>query len=91
MTAIPSSAESFSADAQRLLRTASRQPWGEGRELEATIHELYEALRAVESRLGTATEDPADLELARQTGHTLRAKLSLFQFYESRKLASEID
>jgi hypothetical protein len=74
----PSAPNSVAADLQQLLRTVSQEPWGPGRELEASIHRLHQELLVVERRLGTSAEQPDELEVARQIGHELRNKLSIF-------------
>jgi len=65
---------------QQLLRSASRQPWGPGRELDAKICELHQRLVEVEGRLGTSEEQPEDMEAARVVGHDLRNKLMIFLY-----------
>ncbi len=66
---------------QNLLRTASQQPWGPGREIDASVHHLHQKLLDVEARLGSAAEKPEDVKLVHKIDHDLRNKLMIFQHY----------
>jgi hypothetical protein len=80
--------EYVSADMQRLLRSATQQPWGPGRELESRINALHQESLVLESRLGTPFEKPADLERSRKVSHELRNKLMIFLYYEEKRQRS---
>jgi hypothetical protein len=82
---LSSSGESYSPDMQRLLRTASQQPWGPGREIDAKVHDLHQKLVTIQSRLGSAEEKPEDLELAHTIDHDLRNKLMIYQYHEGKR------
>lgn len=74
---------------QQLLTSASQQPWGTGRELDAKIYQLHQELLAITIRLGTEEERPEDALRAERIDHELRNKLTVFRFYDDmRKLAS---
>ena len=79
------SEEIYSADMQRLLRTASQQPWGPGREIDAKVHELHQTLLSIMSRRGTAEEKPEDAGRAQEIDHELRNKLMIFQYHEQKR------
>ena len=70
---------------QRLLRTASQQPWGPGREIDAKVHELHQTLLAISSRRGTPEERPDDADRAQAIDHELRNKLMIFQYHEQKR------
>jgi len=78
----------MAVDMQQLLRSASQQPWGPGRELDAKICELHHRLLEVEGRLGTEEEQPEDLETARTVGHDLRNKLMIFLYKRGQHVLS---
>lgn len=77
--------DSFPADMRRLLRTASQQPWGPGREIDAKVHQLHQALLNIMSRLGTAEEKPEDAGCSHEIDHELRNKLMIFQYHEQKR------
>jgi len=81
----PPPEQTLSTDMQRLLRTASQQPWGPGREIDATVYTLHQELLKVLSRLGSTEEQPNDLELAHSVDHDLRNKLMIFQYHEQKR------
>ena len=74
-----------SAEIQRLLVSASQQPWGPGREIDAKVHRLHQELLAISCRLGQPEEQPTDAERALKIDHELRNKLTVFQFYEEQR------
>jgi len=76
------STESFPPEMQLLLRTASQHPWGPGREIDAKVHGLHQALDEVRSRLGSSREKPEDEQQARSIIHELRNKLMVYQYHE---------
>jgi hypothetical protein len=80
-----SSEESFTAEMQRLLQTASQSPWGPGREIDAKVHDLHQRLIGVHSRLGSANEQPDDKELAHEIDHELRNKLMIYHYLEHKR------
>lgn len=82
---LSTSEESFTADMQRLLRTASQQPWGPGREIDAKVHNLHQTFLNIMSRRGTADEKPEDAERAHEIDHELRNKLMIFQYHEQKR------
>ncbi|MFT3780621.1 MAG: hypothetical protein QM790_01310 [Nibricoccus sp.] len=45
------------------------------------LHRLIEELSAVQARLGTPLEQPADYRHVRELGHKIRAKLHLVQVW----------
>ena len=82
------STESFPAEMQQLLRTASQHPFGPGREIDAKVHTLHQNLVEVGSRLGSAEEKPEDEKLAHKINHELRNKLMVYQYYEQERARS---
>ena len=70
---------------QQLLQTASQQPWGPGRELDAKVHDLHLRLVDVHSRIGSAEELPEDEALAHQIDHDLRNKLMIYHYHEKKR------
>jgi hypothetical protein len=80
-----SSEESFAAEMQRLLETASHAPWGPGREIDATVHYLHQRLLGVQSRLGSADEQPDDRDLVHSIDHELRNKLMIYHYHEQKR------
>lgn len=77
-----------SAEIQRLLVSASQQPWGPGREIDAKVHRLHQELLGISERLGQPEERPTDAERAQKIDHELRNKLTVFQFYEEQRRRS---
>ena len=75
------STDSFPPEMQDLLRTASQNPWGPGREIDAKVHTLHQTLVEVGTRLGSAEEKPEDEKLAHAVSHELRNKLMVYQYY----------
>jgi hypothetical protein len=47
------------------------------------LHQLIADLSLVQTRLGTAQEQPGDYERARDLGHTIRNKLQALQIWDS--------
>ena len=82
---ILSSEDSFAVEMQRLLETASHAPWGPGREIDATVHNLHQRLLGVQSRLGSAEEQSEDRRLARAIDHELRNKLMIYHYQEQKR------
>ena len=80
-----SAEKSFAAEMQRLLETASHAPWGPGREIDATVHDLHQRLLGVQSRLGSAAEQPDDRNLAHTIDHELRNKLMIYHYHEQKR------
>jgi len=76
---------SFTAEMERLLESASRSPWGPGREIDANVYNLHQQLLSVHSRLGSEQEQPDDRELAHTIDHELRNKLMIFSYYEQKR------
>ena len=76
------STDSFPPEMQELLRTASQNPWGPGREIDAKVHTLHLSLVEVGARLGSAEEKPDDAERAHDISHALRNKLMVYQYHE---------
>ena len=76
------------AEIQRLLSTASQQPWGPGREIDAKVHYLHQELLNVSSRLGSSEEKPDDASLAHKIDHALRNKLMVYQYHEEQRRLS---
>lgn len=70
---------------QELLRTASQNPWGAGREIDAKVHTLHQKLIDIGSRLGSTAEKPEDEQLAHEISHALRNKLMVYQFREQER------
>jgi len=79
------SADSFPPEMQELLRTASQNPWGPGREIDAKVHNLHQSLVEVGTRLGSPDEKPEDEKLAHKINHELRNKLMVYQYYEQER------
>lgn len=75
------STDSYPPEMQDLLRTASQNPWGPGREIDAKVHTLHQTLVEVGIRLGSAEEKPEDEKLAHAVSHELRNKLMVYQYY----------
>ena len=71
---------------QRHLRSASRPPFGPGREHEEKVNELHQKLLRVERRIGTTAERPGDLGLAEKIAHDLRGKLTISLLREEIRL-----
>jgi hypothetical protein len=67
----------IAAALQKILRSASENPFGLGREREAQLNLVHQDLLAVERRLGSDDERAGDLELARLLAHELRGKLTV--------------
>jgi len=82
---IISSESPGSAEIQRLLVSASQQPWGPGREIDAKVHLLHQELLEITCRLGQAEERPTDAERAIKIDHELRNKLTVYQFREEQR------
>ena len=80
-----SSEEPFAVEMRRLLETASRAPWGPGREIDATVHDLHMKLQGVQSRLGSDDEQAEDRNLAHAIDHELRNKLMIYHYYEQKR------
>ena len=83
-----SSEKSFAAEMERLLETASHSPWGPGREIDATVHQLHQQLLGVKSRLDSADEQPEDRNLAHVIDHELRNKLMIYHYHEQKRRLS---
>ncbi|HEY4245928.1 MAG TPA: hypothetical protein VGM64_03675 [Lacunisphaera sp.] len=83
-----SSEEPFAAEMRRLLETASHSPWGPGREIDATVHDLHLKLQAVQSRLGSDAEQTDDRTLAHKIDHDLRNKLMIYHYHEQKRRLS---
>ncbi|MEO6995996.1 MAG: hypothetical protein ABI273_20510, partial [Lacunisphaera sp.] len=79
------SEEPFAAEMRRLLETASHAPWGPGREIDATVHDLHLKLQDVQSRLGSDSEQADDQNLAHKIDHDLRNKLMIYHYYEQKR------
>src|SRR3954470_14001632 len=86
---LSSSEESFAVEMHRLLETASHAPWGPGREIDATVHRLHQQLLGVKSRLGSADEQPEDINLVHTIDHELRNKLMIFHYHEQKRRLSQ--
>jgi hypothetical protein len=84
-----SSDESFAVEMERLLETASHAPWGPGREIDATVHQLHQQLLGVKARLGSADEQPEDQNLAHTIDHELRNKLMIYHYHEQKRRLSK--
>ena len=85
---ILTSEASDNPEIQRLLVSASQQPWGPGREIDAKVHHLHQELLDIACRLGSAEERPDDAEQAHKIDHELRNKLTIFQFYDQQRQSS---
>ncbi len=83
-----SSEEPFAAEMRRLLETASHSPWGPGREIDATVHDLHLKLQDVHSRLGSDAEQTDDRNLAHKIDHDLRNKLMIYHYHEQKRRLS---
>ena len=83
-----SSEEPFAAEMRRLLETASHAPWGPGREIDATVHNLHLKLQDVQSRLGSDAEQTDDRILAHKIDHELRNKLMIYHYHEQKRRMS---
>lgn len=79
------STEVFPPEMQELLRTASQNPWGVGREIDAKVHTLHQQLVDIGARLGSAEEKPEDEQLAHTINHELRNKLMVYQYHEQER------
>ena len=80
-----SSEEPFATEMRRLLETASHAPWGPGREIDATVHDLHMKLQGVQSRLGSEAEQAEDRNLAHTIDHELRNKLMIYHYHEQKR------
>lgn len=85
IVSILTSEDSGNAEIQRLLSTASQQPWGPGREIDAKVHHLHQELLSIATRLGSPEEKPDDNARAQEIDHALRNKLMVFQYYEQQR------
>jgi hypothetical protein len=83
-----SSEEPFAVEMRRLLETASHSPWGPGREIDATVHDLHMKLQDVQSRLGSDAEQSDDRTLAHKIDHELRNKLMIYHYHEQKRRLS---
>ena len=83
-----SSEEPFATEMRRLLETASHSPWGPGREIDATVHDLHLKLQDVQSRLGSDAEQTEDRNLAHKIDHDLRNKLMIYHYHEQKRRLS---
>ena len=83
-----SSEESFAVEMHRLLESASHAPWGPGREIDEKVHLLHTQLLSVQTRLGSADEQPDDPRLAHALDHELRNKLMIYHYHDQQRRAS---
>jgi hypothetical protein len=72
------STETYPPEMQELLRTASQNPWGPGREIDAKVHTLHLLLDEVVGRLDSGKAEPDDEKLAHAVSHELRNKLMIY-------------
>lgn len=83
-----SSEESFAIEMHRLLESASHAPWGPGREIDEKVHSLHVQLMDVQSRLGSAEEQPDDPRLLHTLDHELRNKLMIYHYHDQQRRTS---
>lgn len=84
------STDSFPPEMQDLLRTASQNPWGPGREIDAKVHTLHQTLLELGNRLGSADEKPDDEQRAHEVNHELRNKLMVYQYYAQQRAQADL-